>query len=101
MLGADVAVVKQQRFAKSILQDSLALRRKRDLASHDPRASADDGDHLTTDFLDRDFHRVEHAGSQALLFAQEPEQEVLGVDGVMLKRPCLVLCEDHDLARPR
>ena len=50
--------------------------------------------------LDGDVEALEHAGRQALLFAQQPEQDVLGADVVVLERPRLFLREHDDLSGP-
>ena len=42
--------------------------------------------------------RLEDAGGQALLLAQQAEQDVLGADVVVLERARLLLGEDDDLA---
>ena len=42
--------------------------------------------------------RLEHAGGEALLLAQQAEQDVLGADVVVLERPRLFLREDDHLA---
>ena len=41
--------------------------------------------------------RLEDAGGQALLLTQQPEQDVLGADVVVLERPRLFLREDDHL----
>jgi hypothetical protein len=40
------------------------------------------------------------SGGETLLFAQQPEQDVLGADVVVLQRARLVLCQDNDLPGP-
>ena len=47
-------------------------------------AETDDADHLSADALDGDVAAIEHARRDALLFAEQPEQEVLGPDVVVL-----------------
>ena len=43
--------------------------------------------------------RFQYPGADPILFAQQPEQQVLSTDVVVLERTCLVLCENNDLAR--
>ena len=78
----------------------MARGRERDLAGGDLLAGADDADHLGADALDGDVERLEDAGGEALLLAQQAEQDVLGADVVVLERPRLFLGEDDDLAGP-
>ena len=99
MLGADVVVAKRERLAQRELKHLLRTRRERDLAGRDLVALADDARHLGTHLLDRDFKGIEYARGETFLFAQQPEQDVLGADVVVLERAGLVLCKDYDLAR--
>jgi hypothetical protein len=100
VLGADVVVAEAQRFAQRELQDLLRARRERDLPRRDLVTLADDACDLRAHFLDRDVERLEHARGEPFLFAQQPEQDVLRADVVVLERPCLVLGEDDDLPCP-
>ena len=76
----------------------MARGRERDLAGRDLVALADDAGDLRAHLLDRDVERLEHARGETFLLAQQPEQDVLGADVVVLERPRLVLCENDDLA---
>ena len=97
VLGADVVVAERQRLAQRQLEDLLGARRERDLAGGDLLTGADDPHDLGADALDGDVERLEHAGGEALLLAEQPEQDVLGADVVVLERPRLLLREDDDL----
>ena len=99
MLGADVVVAERERLAQRELEDLLGPGRERDLAGRDFVALADDAGHLGTHLFDRDLKGIKDARGEAFLFAQQPEQDVLGADVVVLERAGLVLCEDDDLAR--
>ena len=99
MLGADVVVAKRKRLAQCELEDLLRPGRERDLAGRDFVALADDAGHLGTHLFDRDLKGIKDARGETFLFAQQPEQDVLGADVVVLERAGLVLCEDYDLAR--
>jgi hypothetical protein len=44
--------------------------------------------------------KLEHASGQALLLAQQSEQDVLGADVVVLERSRLLLRENDDLTGP-
>ena len=98
MLGADVVVAEGERLAQRQLEHLLGARRERDLAGGDLLAGADDAHDLGADALDGDVERLEHARGEALLLAQQAEQDVLGADVVVLERPGLFLGEDDDLA---
>src|SRR5438067_2380800 len=58
------------------------------------------GSSLPSAALDRDVEALEHACGEPLLLAQQPEQDVLGADVVVLERPRLLLGENDDLAGP-
>src|SRR6185503_4126921 len=100
VLGADVVVAKGQRLPQRELQHLLRARRERDLAGRDLVALADDSRDLRPHFLHRDVERLEYPRREALFLAEQPEQDVLGADVVVLERPGLVLREDDDLASP-
>ena len=98
VLGADVVVAEAERLAQGQLEDLLGAGRERDLAGGDLLAGADDPDDLRAHALDRDVERLEHAGREALLLAEQAEQDVLGADVVVLELPRLFLGKDDDLA---
>ncbi len=100
MLGADVVVAKRQRLAQGQLQYLLGAGREGDLPGGDLLAGADDAHDLRAHALDGDVEALEHAGGQALLLAQQPQQDVLGADVVVLERTRLFLREDHHLPGP-
>ena len=97
VLGADVVVAERQRLAEGQLEDLLGPRRERDLAGGDLLTGADDPHDLRADALDGDVKGLENAGGEALLLAEQPEQDVLGADVVVLESARLLLREDHDL----
>ena len=100
VLGADVVVAEAQRLAQRELEHLLGARRERDLAGGDLLAGADDAHDLGADALDGDVEGLEHARGEALLLAQQPEQDVLGADVVVLERARLLLGENDHLAGP-
>src|SRR4051794_11600735 len=100
VLRADVVVPEAQRLAQRELQDLLGPRRERDLAGGDLLAGPHDAHDLGTDALDGDVERLEHAGREALLLPQQPEEDVLRADVVVLERARLFLRENDDLAGP-
>ncbi len=100
VLGADVVVAEAQRLAQRELEHLLGARRERDLPGGDLLAGADDAHDLRAHALDGDVEALEHACRQALLLAQQPEQDVLGADVVVLERPRLLLRENDHLPGP-
>ena len=100
VLGADVVVAERERLAQRELEHLLRARRERDLAGGDLLAGADDADDLGADALDGDVERLEHARGEALLLAEEAEQDVLGADVVVLEDAGLLLGEDDHLPGP-
>ena len=100
VLGADVVVAEAQRLAQRELEHLLGARRERDLPGGDLLAGADDPHDLRAHALDGDVEALEHARREPLLLAQQPEQDVLGADVVVLERPRLLLRENDHLAGP-
>ena len=98
MLGADVVVAERQRLAKRELEHLLGPRRERDLPGGDLFAGAHDADDLVADLLDRDLETLEYARGEALLLAQQSQQDVLRADVVVLERARLFLGQDDNLA---
>ena len=58
------------------------------------------GAFLCADALDRDVERLEDAGREPLLLAQQAEEDVLGADVVVLQDAGLLLREDDHLPGP-
>jgi len=100
VLGADVVVSQRKRFTQRQLEDLLGARRERDLTARDLVALADDARDLRPHLFDRDVEGLEHPRRETLFFAEQPEQDVLGADVVVLERPRLVLRENHNLPSP-
>src|SRR4051794_41102241 len=100
VLGADVVVAEGERFAQREVQHLLRARRERDLAGRDLVALADDPRDLRPHLLHGDIERLERPRRETLFLAEQPEQDVLGADVVVLERARLVLREDDDLASP-
>src|SRR6185436_2198175 len=85
VLGADVVVAERERFAERELEDLLGARGERNLAGGDLLARAHDADDLGADALNGDVQALEDASGEALLLAEEAEQDVLGADVVVLE----------------
>src|SRR5207244_1904045 len=99
-LRADVVVAQAQRLAQRVLEHLLGARRERDLAGGDLLAGADDAHDLRAHALDGDVEALQHPRGQALLLTQQPEQDVLGADVVVLERPRLLLRKNDHLPGP-
>ena len=99
VLGADVVVAERERLPQRQLEHLLRPRGERDLAGGDLLARPDDADHLGADLLHRDLEALEHARREALLLAQEPQEDVLGPDVVVLEGARLFLRKHDDLPR--
>ena len=95
---ADVVVAERKRLAKGELEHLLRARRERDLAGGDLLTGADDAHDLRAHALDGDVQRLENPCGQALFLAEQPEQDVLRPDVVVLELPRLFLSKDDDLA---
>src|SRR5262249_47256701 len=88
---------ERERLSERQLEDLLGTRRERDLPARHLVALADDARNLGTHLFDGDVKGLEHPRCEALLLAQQAEQDVLGADGVVLQRPGFVLCKNDDL----
>ena len=96
VLGADVVVAELQRLAQRQLEDLLGARRERDVPRRRGLALADDLLDLLADGLERDVQRLERLGGDALALVDQPEQDVLGADVVVVEHPGFFLRQDHD-----
>ncbi len=99
VLGADVVVAELQRLAQRQLEHLLGARRERDVPRRHERALADEVLDLRVDVLKRDAQRLERLGGDAVLLADESEQQVLGADVVLVEHARFFLGVDHDPAR--
>ena len=100
VLGADVVVAELQRLAQRQLEDLLGARGERDVAGRRRAALADDLLDLAAHGLERDAERLEGLGGDALALVDQPEQDVLGADVVVVEQPRFLLGEHHDPAGP-
>jgi hypothetical protein len=97
VLGADVVVAEGQSLAQGELQHLLGARGEGNLAGRHFLARTDDADDLSAHALHGDVQRLKDPRREALLFAEEAEEDVLGPDVVVLERPRLLLGEDDHL----
>ena len=96
VLGADVVVAELERLAERQLEDLLGARRERDVPGRRGAALADDLLHLAADGLERDAERLEGLGRDAFALVDQPEQDVLRADVVVVEEPSFLLGQHHD-----
>jgi transposase len=95
VLSSDVAVVQLQRLAKCELKRLLRPGRERDVPGHLPLAETDDGLDLFACAVEGDAEALKRQARDAAGFAEQPEQDVLGADVVVLQLPGFLLGK-HD-----
>jgi hypothetical protein len=100
VLGPDVVVAELERLAKGQLEDLLGARRERRRARRRGPGRPDRLLHLLAHRLERDPERLERLGGDALALVDQPEQDVLGADEVVVEQAGLLLGEDEDSACP-
>ena len=95
MFGADVVVPKLASFLKGKLQNSLGARGERDFNGNEAGASADDFFNLNAGIFEVYPHRLEHFGSNASAFTDQPKQNLFSAHKVVAKAAGLLLGQ-HD-----
>ena len=100
VLGADVVVAELERLAQRQLEDLLGARRERDVPGGRRAALADDLLDLLADGLEADAERLERLGGDTLTLVDEPEEDVLGADVVVVEEPGFFLGQHHDPSAP-
>ncbi len=96
VLGADVVVTELQGLAQRELQHLLGAGREGDVSGGGRLPLADDLFDLLAHGLERDVQRLERLGGDALALVDQPEQDVLGADVVVVEHPRLFLGENHN-----
>ena len=99
VLGADVVVAEAARLVDRQLDHALRARREPDVTDDRPVSASDDELDGGADLGQFDVHVLEHARGDALALADEPEQQVLGTDVVVVEALRLVLGERQHLPR--
>ena len=98
VLGADVVVAELQRLAQRELEDLLRAGRERDVARRRGAAVTDDLLDLRAHGLEGDAERLEGLGGDAFALVDQPEQDVLGADVVVVEQARLFLRQDDHSA---
>ncbi len=97
VLSANVVVAQLQRFAQRELQNLLGARSERDMSRWGLLPLANNLLHLFTHGAQGDVQGLERFGCNSVTFVDEPEQQVLGADVVVVEHARLFLGE-HDNA---
>src|SRR6185369_6176732 len=95
VLGPDVVVSELERLTERELEHLLRTPRERDVALRRALAPPDDHLDLPADRLGSDRELVERPCGDAVALCDQPEQQVLGADVVVVEDPSLLLCEHH------
>ena len=100
VLGADVVVAELQGLPQRQLEDLLGPRGEGDVAAGRGPALADDLLDLAAYSLERDAERFERLGGDAFALVDQPEQDVLGADVVVVQQARFFLRQNHDPTGP-
>ena len=100
VLGADVVVTELQRLAEAELEDLLGTRREGDVAAGRRAALTDDLLDLVADRFEADAERFQGLGRDTLAFVNQPEQDVLGADVVVVEQTRFFLRQHHHSSSP-
>src|SRR5690606_28101647 len=98
VLGADVVVAELQRLAERQLEHLLGARGERDVTDRGLLALADDVLHLLPHRVEGDVEGLHRLRGDALALVDQPEQDVLGADVVVVEHPRFFLREDDHAA---
>ena len=98
MLGADIGMVHLQGLTQRQLQDLLGPRGEGDMTGRLGLPMTDDLFHLFAYGLQRDAHLLKGFCRDALTLMDQPEQDVLGADVVVVEHLGLILGQHHHAA---
>src|SRR5699024_5789362 len=96
VLGADVIVAQLPGLTQAELEDALRARGERDVAGPRTLPLPDDRLRLAAVALERDAEALEGLGGHALPLVDEPQQDVLGADVIVVEHPGLFLGQNDD-----
>ena len=99
VLGADVVVAHPAGFLEGDLDDLLHPGGRDDLLDDDALVAAEHRLDRRADLVDLDAQVVQDLGGEALAFAKQPEEQVLGADIRMVRALGLFLGQRQDLFR--
>ncbi len=96
VLGADVVVAELEALSERQLKHLLGARRERDMTGGLVGPAPDELLHLQLHVIERDVEALQRAGGDALLLLDEPEEQMLGADVVLVELLGLFLrVDDH------
>lgn len=98
MLGRDVVLAKLQRLAQGTLEHALGARGKRDVPRGGRGVLVGDFLDLTDDLVVGDVELMQSARGDALAFANQAQEQVLGAHVGLFQLARLLLCENKDAA---
>ncbi len=96
VLGADVVVAELERLAERQLEHLLGAGGEGDVPAGRRAALADDLLDLAAHRLERDAEGLERLGGDTLTLVDQPEQDVLGADVVVVEQPRFFLRQHDD-----
>ena len=96
VLGADVGVAELESLAQRVLEHLLRARGERNVAGRGLLTLADHLLDLLADCDERDVEVFERLGGEPLALVDEPQQDVLGADVIVVEHARLFLREHHD-----
>ena len=99
VLGADVLLFQRERLAQRQLEYLLRRRGERDVPRRRRLPRADERSDLLAGHLQGEPERHDGPRRDAVPLVDQPEQDVLGADVVVVKHPGLFLGQDHNAPR--
>lgn len=100
VLGADVLVAELQCLTQGQLQHLLGAWGKRDITARRVATGADDLLNLGTHRVEGNPHGLERLGGHPFTLLDQPQEDVLGTDVIVIQRSRFLLCQDDNASCP-
>ena len=100
MLGANVGMIHLERLTQAKLKDFLGARGKGDVTCRRRGTVTNNLLYLSANSLQRNVKGFESLGGNALTLANEPEQQVLSANVIVVQGLGLILGQDDDPTGP-